>query len=132
MLAGLPSYRFRIDTVEVSTTTKVGDEIIEVSQGTRCDTTFAHVIVPCEYENNINWNRDNRLLGATTDGVSTFVRQYETKLGKKVEEFGTEWEFQNNAIVPDARLRYDTTSYYNPRLEGDRFILQVTLKKEKK
>ena len=131
MLAGLPSYRFRIDTVEVSTTTKVGDEIIEVSQGTRCDTTFAHVIVPCEYENNINWNRDNRLLGATTDGVTTFVHQYETKLGKKVEEFGTEWEFQNNAIVPDARLRYDTTSYYNPRLEGDRFILEVTLKRQR-
>lgn len=132
MLAGLPSYRFRIDTVEVSTSTKVGDEIIEVSQGTRCDTTFAHVVVPCEYENNTNWNRDNRLLGATTDGVSTFVRQYETILGKKVEEFGTEWEFQNNAIVPDARLRYDTTSYYNPRLDGDRFILQVTLKRIKK
>ena len=131
MLAGLPSYRFRIDTVEVSTTTKVGDEIIEVSQGTRCDTSFAHVVVPCEYENNINWNRDNRLLGATTDGVTTFVHQYETKLGKKVEEFGTEWEFQNNAMVPDARLRYDTTSYYNPRLEGDRFILEVTLKRQR-
>ena len=131
MLAGLPSYRFRIDTVEVSTTTKVGDEIIEVSQGTRCDTSFAHVVVPCEYENNINWNRDNRLLGTTTDGVTTFVHQYETKLGKKVEEFGTEWEFQNNAMVPDARLRYDTTSYYNPRLEGDRFILEVTLKRQR-
>ena len=132
MLAGIPPYRYRIDTVQVSTTTKVGDEIIEVSEGARCDTTFAHVVVPCEYENNTNWNRDNRLLGATTDGVSTFVRQYETILGKKVEEFGTEWEFQNNAIVPDARLRYDTASYYNPRLDGDRFILQVTLKRIKK
>ena len=80
MLAGIPPYRYRIDTVQVSTTTKVGDEIIEVSEGARCDTTFAHVVVPCEYENNTNWNRDNRLLGATTDGVSTFVRQYETKL----------------------------------------------------
>lgn len=132
MLAGLPSYRFRIDTVKVSTSTKVGDEIIEVSQGTRCDTTFAHIVVPCEYENNINWNCGNRLLGATAGGVSTFVHQYETMMGKKVEEFGTKWEFNNNAFVPDARQRYDTTGHYNPRLEGDRFILEVTLKAVKR
>ena len=133
MLAGLPSYRYRIDTVEVSTTTKVGDEIIEVSQGKREDTTFAHIVVPTQWNGNdsTDWHSANRLLGASTSEVSTFVRQYETKLGKKVEEFGTEWEFQNNAIVPDARQRYDTTSYFNPRLEGDRFILEVTLKRQR-
>ena len=135
MLAGIPPYRYRIDTVQVSTTTKVGDEIIEVSKGARCDTVFAHVVAPTQWNGNdsTNWHDQNRLLEAAKTSMSTFVSEYKTHLGKTIREFGTSWEFQNNALAPDARERYDTLStYYTPRLDGDRFILQVTLKKVKK
>ena len=135
MLAGIPPYRYRIDTVQVSTTTKVGDEIIEVSEGARCDTVFAHVVAPTQWNGNdsTNWHDQNRLLEAAKTSMSTFVSEYKTYLGKTIREFGTSWEFHNNALAPDARERYDTLStYYTPRLDGDRFILQVTLKRIKK
>ena len=135
MLAGIPPYRYRIDTVQVSTTTKVGDEIIEVSKGARCDTVFAHVVAPTQWNGNdsTNWHDQNRLLEAAKTSMSTFVSEYKTYLGKTIREFGTSWEFHNNALAPDARERYDTLStYYTPRLDGDRFILQVTLKRIKK
>ena len=135
MLAGIPPYRYRIDTVQVSTTTKVGDEIIEVSEGARCDTVFAHVVAPTQWNGNdsTNWHDQNRLLEAAKTSMSTFASEYKTYLGKTIREFGTSWEFHNNALAPDARERYDTLStYYTPRLDGDRFILQVTLKRIKK
>ena len=135
MLAGIPPYRYRIDTVNVSTTNRVGDEIIEVSEGIRCDTVFAHVVAPTQWNGNdsTNWHDQNRLLEAAKTSMSTFATEYKTYLGKTVREFGTSWEFHNNALAPDARERYDTlSSYYTPRLDGDRFILQVTLKKVKK
>ena len=133
MLAGLPSYRYRIDTVEVSlSTTEVDGEIVEVSLGKQTDTVFAKIVVPCEYDNDHNWNRGNRLLGSTTNGSATFAHQYKTALGKKVEEFGTNWEFENNKVLADARKRYDTTGFFNPKMEGDRFVLEVTLLKTKK
>ncbi|MBR3986598.1 MAG: hypothetical protein IKK04_05545 [Bacteroidales bacterium] len=133
MLAGLPSYRYRIDTVEVSlSTTEVDGEIVEVSLGKQTDTVFAKIVVPCEYDNDHNWNRGNRLLGSTTNGSATFAHQYKTALGKKVEEFGTSWEFENNKVLADARKRYDTTGFFNPKMEGDRFVLEVTLLKTKK
>ena len=133
MLAGLPSYRYRIDTVEVSlSTTEVDGEIVEVSLGKQTDTVFAKIVVPCEYDNDHNWNRGNRLLGSTTNGIATFVHQYKTALGKKVEEFGTSWEFEYNKVLADARKRYDTTDFFNPKMEGDRFVLEVTLLKTKK
>ena len=133
MLAGLPSYRYRIDTVEVSlSTTEVDGEIVEVSLGKQTDTVFAKIVVPCEYDNDHNWNRGNRLLGSTTNGIATFVHQYKTALGKNVEEFGTSWEFEYNKVLADARKRYDTTDFFNPKMEGDRFVLEVTLLKTKK
>lgn len=135
MLAGIPPYRYRIDTVQVSTTTKVGDEIIEVSEGARCDTVFAHVVAPTQWNGNdsTNWHDQNRLLEAAKTSMSTFASEYKTYLGKTIREFGTSWEFHNNALAPDARERYDTlSSYYTPRLDGDRFILQITLKRIKK
>jgi beta-lactamase regulating signal transducer with metallopeptidase domain len=133
MLAGLPSYRYRIDTVEVSlSTTEVDGEIVEVSLGKQTDTVFAKIVVPCEYDNDHNWNRGNRLLGSTTNGSATFAHQYKTALGKKVEEFGTSWEFEYNKVLADARKRYDTTGFFNPKMEGDRFVLEVTLLKTKK
>ncbi len=133
MLAGLPSYRYRIDTVEVSlSTTEVDGEIVEVSSGKQTDTVFATIVVPCEYDNDHNWNRGNRLLGSTTNGRATFAHQYKTALGKKVEEFGTSWEFEYNKVLSDARKRYDTTGFFNPKMEGDRFVLEVTLLKTKK
>jgi beta-lactamase regulating signal transducer with metallopeptidase domain len=133
MLAGLPSYRYRIDTVEVSLyTTEVDGEIVEVSLGKQTDTVFAKIVVPCEYDNDHNWNRGNRLLGSTTNGSATFAHQYKTALGKKVEEFGTSWEFEYNKVLADARKRYDTTGFFNPKMEGDRFVLEVTLLKTKK
>lgn len=133
MLAGLPSYRYRIDTVEVSlSTTEVDGEIVEVSLGKQTDTVFAKIVVPCEYDNDHNWNRGNRLLGSTTNGSATFAHQYKTALGKKVEEFGTSWEFEYNKVLADARKRYDTTDFFNPKMEGDRFVLEVTLLKTKK
>jgi beta-lactamase regulating signal transducer with metallopeptidase domain len=133
MLAGLPSYRYRIDTVEVSlSTTEVDGEIVEVSLGKQTDTVFATIVVPCEYDNDHNWNRGNRLLGSTTNGRATFAHQYKTALGKKVEEFGTSWEFEYNKVLADARKRYDTTGFFNPKMEGDRFVLEVTLLKTKK
>ncbi len=133
MLAGLPSYRYRIDTVEVSlSTTEVDGEIVEVSSGKQTDTVFATIVVPCEYGNDHNWNRGNRLLGSTTNGSATFAHQYKTALGKKVEEFGTSWEFEYNKVLADARKRYDTTGFFNPKMEGDRFVLEVTLLKTKK
>ena len=133
MLAGLPSYRYRIDTVEVSlSTTEVDGEIVEVSLGKQTDTVFAKIVVPCEYDNDHNWNRGNRLLGSTTNGSATFAHQYKTSLGKKVEEFGTSWEFEYNKVLADARKRYDTTGFFNPKMEGDRFVLEVTLLKTKK
>lgn len=133
MLAGLPSFRYRIDTVEVSlSTTEVDGEIVEVSLGKQTDTVFATIVVPCEYDNDHNWNRGNRLLGSTTNGSATFAHQYKTALGKKVEEFGTSWEFEYNKVLADARKRYDTTGFFNPKMEGDRFVLEVTLLKTKK
>lgn len=133
MLAGLPSYRYRIDTVEVSlSTTEVDGEIVEVSLGKQTDTVFAKIVVPCEYDNDHNWNRGNRLLGSTTNGSATFAHQYKTALGKKVEEFGTSWEFEYNKVLADARKRYDTTGFFNPKMEGDRFVLEVTLLKTEK
>lgn len=132
MLAGLPTYRYRIDTVTVSSQTKLGDQIIEQYEGTKCDTVFAHVTVPCQYSDSGDWNNGNRLLGAATTTVSTFVHQYETLSGETKEDFGTQWEFCNNAIVSDARQSYDTIGAFNPRMEGDRFILEVTLKADKR
>lgn len=131
MLSNLPTYRYRIDTVDVSTsTTTVDGQIIEVFQGTQTDTVFAHVTVPCQYSDTCNWNLGNRLLGAATNEVTTFVHQYKTQSGDMVEEFGTTWEFRDNALLPDAQSRYDTVSHFNPSLPNDRFILSVTLKKK--
>ena len=58
------------------------------------------------------------------------VRRSSDQKGRIVIESHTEWEFHGNAIDPDAHLNYDTASCYNPRMEGDRFILEVVLKKQ--
>lgn len=127
MLAGLPSHRYRIDTVNVShKTTTVDGEIIEVDDGTQTDTIYAKVVVPCEYG---NWDLSNRLLSSTSSMNSTFVHQYKTASGNMEKNFGTSWEFDHNKVSADARQHYDTTSYFNPKLEGDRFVLEVSLKK---
>ena len=133
MLTGLSDGSYRIDTVEVSSTTRTdGDEIIEVYEGKQVDTTFAHVVVPSPKDSLYTYSTGNRLLGAATDGQTTYGSKVRTALGETKVETGTLWEFQNNALVPDARQRYDTTGYFNPRMEGDRFILQVTLRRVKK
>lgn len=133
MLTGLSDGSYRIDTVEVSSTTRtVGDEIIEVYEGKQADTTFAHVVVPSPKDSLYTYSTGNRLLGAATDGQITYGKKERTAFGKTKVETGTEWEFHNNALVPDARQRYDTTGYFNPRMEGDRFILQVTLRRVNK
>lgn len=133
MLTGLSDGSYRIDTVEVSSTTRTdGDEIIEVYEGKQADTTFAHVVVPSPKDSLYTYSTGNRLLGAATDGQITYGKKERTAFGKTKVETGTEWEFHNNALVPDARQRYDTTGYFNPRMEGDRFILQVTLRRVNK
>lgn len=133
MLTGLSDGSYRIDTVEVSSTTRtVGDEIIEVYEGKQADTTFAHVVVPSPKDSLYTYSTGNRLLGAATDGQTTYGIKERTALGKTKVETGTQWEFHNNALLPDAHQRYDTTGYFNPRMDGDRFILQVTLRRVNK
>lgn len=130
MLAGLPTFRYRVDTVQVSSMTRTVDgEVIEVSPQAMMDTVFAGIVVPCPYDNEYNWNRNNRLLSSATGGtVGVFYSQFVTEHGDTVSETGTRWEFVNNTLAPDARQRYDTTSMYNPLMKDDRFVLQVTLK----
>ena len=131
MLRGLPTYRYRVDTVVVSTpATGPNGEHIEINSHTSTDTVFAHVSVPCPINNSNNWYRGNRLLGASMSNVATCARQSSDRQGRIIIESHTEWEFHGNAINPDARLSYDTASCYNPRMEGDRFILEVVLKKQ--
>lgn len=131
MLRGLPSYRYKIDTVEVSTSGKgPNGEPIEVNPHKEVDTTFAHINVPCPMNNNNDWFRGNRLLGASMSTFATCARQTVDRPGYMYIESYTQWEFRNNDVAPDARQRYDTASCYNPRMEGDRFILEVTLRKQ--
>ena len=127
-LKGLPVYRYRIDTVTVSNTKKVGDEIIEFNIRTMNDTIYPQVEVSYGSEQPVDWSNKNRLLGSTTTADYTAVHEYKTQSGETEREFYTGWHFDNNTINPDARQLYDTTSYYNPLMEGDRFILEVTLK----
>jgi len=85
--------------------------------------------VPCPIDNQNNWNRGNRLLTSATGGVvGVYYVRYATEQGDTVSETGTQWEFHDKVIAPDARQRYDTTSGLNPLMPDDRFILQLTLK----
>ncbi len=127
-LKGLPMYRYRIDTVTVSNTKKVGDEIIEFNIRTENDTIYPRVEVSYGSEYPVDWSNKNRLLGSTTTADYTCVHEYKTHSGKTEREFCKGWHFDNNTINTNARQLYDTTSYYNPLMEGDRFILEVTLK----
>ena len=127
-LKGLPMYRYRIDTVTVSNTKKVGDEIIEFNIRTVTDTIYPQVTVSYGSECPVDWSNKNRLLGSTTVSDFTAVHEYKTQSGETEREFYKGWHFDNNTINPNARQLYDTTSYYNPLMEGDRFILEVTLK----
>ena len=127
-LKGLPMYRYRIDTVTVSNTKKVGDEIIEYNIRTENDTVYPQVTVSYGSECPVDWSNKNRLLGSTTISDFTAVHEYKTQSGETEREFYKGWHFDNNTINPNARQLYDTTSYYNPLMEGDRFILEVTLK----
>ena len=127
-LKGLPMYRYRIDTVTVSNTKKVGDEIIEFNERIENDTIYPRVEVSYGSEKPDYWNDYNRLLGSTSTADYTAVHEYKTHSGETEREFYKGWHFHNNTIHPDARHFYDTTSYYNPLMEGDRFILEVTLK----
>ena len=127
-LKGLPMYRYRIDTVTVSNTKKVGDEIIEFNIRTENDTIYPRVEVSYGSEIPDYWNNYNRLLASTSTADYTCVHEYKTHSGKTEREFCKGWDFHNNTIHPDARQFYDTTSRFNPLMEGDRFILEVTLK----
>lgn len=131
MLCGLPTYRFRVDTVEVSTSGRgPNGEPIEINPHKDVDTVFAHINVPCPMDNHNDWFRGNRLLASASSTVATCARQSSDRLGRITIDSYTQWEFCNNAVAPDARQRYDTASCCNPRMEGDRFILEVTLKKQ--
>ena len=127
-LKGLPMYRYRIDTVMVSNTKRVGDEIIEFNIRTEHDTIYPQVKVSYGSECPVDWSNKNRLLGSTTGTDFTAVHEYKTQSGETEREFYKGWHFDYNTINPNARQLYDTTSYYNPLMEGDRFILEVTLK----
>ena len=127
-LKGLPMYRYRIDTVTVSNTKKVGDEIIEFNIRTENDTIYPRVEVSYGSEKPDYWNDYNRLLGSTSTADYTAVHEYKTHSGETEREYYKGWHFHNNTIHPDARQFYDTTSRFNPLMEGDRFILEVTLK----
>lgn len=130
MLAALPKYRYRVDTVQVSTSirTKEG-EILELNPVESVDTVYPGIVVPCPIDNQNNWNRGNRLLTSATGGeVGVYYVRYATEQGDTVSETGTVWEFHDKVIAPDARQRYDTTSGLNPLMPDDRFILQLTLK----
>lgn len=127
-LKGLPMYRYRIDTVTVSNTKKVGDEIIEFNIRTENDTIYSRVEVSYGSEKPDYWNNYNRLLGSTSTADYTAVHEYKTHSGETEREYYKGWHFHNNTIHPDARQFYDTTSRFNPLMEGDRFILEVTLK----
>ena len=127
-LKGLPTYLYRIDTVTVSNSKKVGDEIIEFNIRTVTDTIYPQVTVSYGSECPVDWSNKNRLLGSTTVSDFTAVHEYKTQSGETEREFYKGWHFDNNTINPNARQLYDTTSYYNPLMEGDRFILEVTLK----
>ncbi|MCR5445583.1 MAG: hypothetical protein K6E96_07920 [Bacteroidales bacterium] len=129
MLRHLPPYRYRIDTVEVSTPGGIGPDgvPIELNAHLEVDTTFAHITAPCEYG---KW-RHNRLLTVSTRAGSTGVRQYIDTAGNKVETFFTGWEFRSESLDPDARELYssDSWDWDIPYMEGDRFIFEVVLKK---
>ena len=127
-LKGLPTYRYRIDTVTVSNTMKVGDEIVEMNLRMENDTIYPRVEVSYGSEMPVDWSNRNRLLASTSTADYTAVHEYKTQSGETEREFYKGWDFGNNTIHPNARLIYDTTTLYTPRMEGDRFILEVTLK----
>ena len=106
----------------------MGDEIIEFNIRTENDTIYPRVEVSYGSEYPVDWSNKNRLLGSTTTADYTCVHEYKTHSGKTEREFCKGWHFDNNSINTNARQIYDTTSYYNPLMEGDRFILEVTLK----
>lgn len=140
--------KYRIDTVEISNDVREVDGYHIVCNPEQVtDTMFAHIITIYDSKDTasegiLTWNADsrsrNRLLGAATateDGAIVFARvRYEevTKSGKKKDVFGTIWELQHNRISPKAQHMYDAgpSLTLNPRMEGDRFILQVELKKK--
>lgn len=126
MLKGLPFYYYRVDTVMVSYSgTGTNGEHIEVNPHQEVDTVFAHVTAPCEYGKWCN----NRLLLAASSSRSTGVSEYTDTTGNTVSRFYTGWEFHGDTITSNARAWYDTADYSSPRMEGDRFILEVILKK---
>ena len=128
-LKGLPMYRYRIDTVTVSTNTKkVGDELIEINPRIENDTIYPRVEVSYGSEKPDYWNNYNRLLASPSTADYTAVHEYKTHSGETEREYYKGWDYHNNTIHPDARQFYDTTSRFNPLMEGDRFILEVTLK----
>lgn len=134
MLRGLPNSGYKIDTVE-SFTEQFDDNhqwIGSVSLGKHTDTTFAHVTTLCKEGDfkKINWNDyANRLLDLNSGVNSSMVTEYTDSTGNKVTTFGKRWEFLNNELPTDARLRYDTTTYKaRPRMENDRFILEIVLR----
>ena len=126
LLKGLPFYYYRVDTVMVSYSSQgPNGEHIEVNPHQEVDTIFAHVTAPCEYGKWCN----NRLLSATSSSSSTGVSEYTDTTGNTVSRFFTGWEFYGDTISSHARAWYDTVDYSTPRMEGDRFILEVVLKK---
>lgn len=112
--------------------------IIQVDKHKEVDTSFAHIVKTYEYYDSATaygWDLGNRLLssavselGCTTS--STGATTVTSKWGKEKTVFFTEWEFQHDVISPGAQAMYDTCSDLNPKMDGDRFILQVELKKK--
>lgn len=127
ILAGLPPYRYRIDTVEVSTPGKgPNGEPIDLNVHLKVDTSFAHVTAPCEFG---HWHH-NRLLAASALAMKSGVSQYTDTAGNTVEHFFTAWEFVGDVISPNANEEYNTYNNNNrSHIEDDRFILEVVLKK---
>lgn len=128
-LKGIPTYKYRLDTVAFDAVDLVDGKVYNRFQGTRVDTTYACVAVRCESDEACEQARKNRLLRSAVHWTTISSTQYRNNLGRDTTQTLTMWEFTGNALVPDARERYDTSTLANPLMKGDRFILELVLHK---
>lgn len=105
-----------------------GKDTVENYSGMLIDTVWPHISVYYDsYEEAVaaRWCSKNRLLNAITVKVTS---GYASPCGKEV--FFASFICDGNALLEGSEVRYDTLSYPNKRMDGDKFILQLELKKK--
>lgn len=106
-----------------------GEDTVENRRGMLRDTVWPHISVYYDsYEEAVDdgWCYNNRLLQAITNILGSGV----TTIQGNQEVFFASFICENNALMDGAEVRYDTLGYPNKRMDGDKFILQLELKKK--